>query len=59
MVKTTLPRDEVKRIMGKLKSLNLIQINGKNVHIPSVDMLRGYKTYLGMRLGYKEDVLNR
>lgn len=57
VVKTTLSRDEVKKILGKLKNLNLIQIFQKTIHIPSLDILRGYKSFLGMRLGYKDDVM--
>jgi CRP/FNR family transcriptional regulator len=59
VVKTTLNRDEVKRILMKLKKLNLIQVFDKKIHIPSIDMLRGYKSYLGMRLGYSEEVLSK
>ena len=48
-VKTTLPVEELKRILTKLKKFGFIQITDGRIHIPSLDLLRGYHAYLGAR----------
>ncbi len=54
VVKTTLDRDQVRRILIKLKRLGLVEVHDKVIHIPSIDLLRGYKDFLGVRLGPAE-----
>lgn len=55
--KTALSTEDVKRILARLKRHNLIQIVDKRIHIPSVDLLRAFHSYLGMRLGHHEAAL--
>lgn len=57
VVKTTLVRDDVKRILIKLKRLGLVKVFDKTIHIPSLDLLRGYRDFLGMRLASGEPEL--
>ncbi len=54
VTRTTLAREEVKRILTELKRLNLVKVIEGRIHIPSVDMLRGYHLYLGARSGFIE-----
>jgi CRP-like cAMP-binding protein len=56
VVKTTLQSDEVKRILTILKRINIIQVIEGRIHIPSVEMLRGYHAFLGARGGYIEQI---
>jgi CRP-like cAMP-binding protein len=57
VVKTTLARDEVRRILIKLKKLGLVEVHEKRVRLPSIDLLKAYRDFLGLRLGVKEETV--
>ncbi len=50
--KTSLAPETVRRILLKLEKHHLIEYVDNRLHVPSVEMLRGYHAYLASRLGH-------